>query len=364
MAGHTVVVHSTNKKRKIRDGEESLNLVDPSKLDDEIQVDDATRRPLPMEEVLDEYRLRIKVQEYLETTDVLTEAERFILTKRYGLDGEAPETLEEVGYRRGVTRERIRQIEAVAMRKLRESNLWENVARPYWLSDAERAHLPEAIAEVVKTIPAETNESKRAKERELVRQFLEVNTDLEESRKAVLIRRYGIDGKQPATLEEIGQERGITRERVRQLEVDGLRKMHEWMAEVERQQPTANAQPLKAQVIILSAEAKERARTATFTEVAEVVCSHYGISTGEVLMLTRKANVAFARQVIMHLLRECQKWSLPQIAKVLGRDHTTVLHGDEKIRTQKETDAKLRADLDHLTSLIAERRLPQNGTEE
>jgi RNA polymerase primary sigma factor len=38
---------------------------------------------------------------------------------RFGLDGDQPQTLEEVGRRFGVTRERIRQIESKTLAKLR-----------------------------------------------------------------------------------------------------------------------------------------------------------------------------------------------------------------------------------------------------
>ena len=51
----------------------------------------------------------------------LNEREQKVLRLRYGLDDNQPRTLEEVGRELGVTRERIRQIEAKAIRKLRNS---------------------------------------------------------------------------------------------------------------------------------------------------------------------------------------------------------------------------------------------------
>lgn len=63
---------------------------------------------------------RDMLQIYLmEVLDTLTEREKMILIYRFGLFGHKPETLEEVGKRFNVTRERIRQIENKALRKLR-----------------------------------------------------------------------------------------------------------------------------------------------------------------------------------------------------------------------------------------------------
>jgi RNA polymerase primary sigma factor len=47
---------------------------------------------------------------------------RRVLSLRFGLDGEPPQTLEEVGTELGITRERVRQLETRALRELRMSN--------------------------------------------------------------------------------------------------------------------------------------------------------------------------------------------------------------------------------------------------
>ena len=58
-------------------------------------------------------------EQLLGVLDTLTPREEKVLRLRYGLDDGRPRTLEEVGKEFNVTRERIRQIEAKALRKLR-----------------------------------------------------------------------------------------------------------------------------------------------------------------------------------------------------------------------------------------------------
>lgn len=58
-------------------------------------------------------------EQLMEVLDTLTEREQKVLKLRFGLDDGRPRTLEEVGKEFNVTRERIRQIEAKALRKLR-----------------------------------------------------------------------------------------------------------------------------------------------------------------------------------------------------------------------------------------------------
>ena len=89
------------------DGEDSMMLT-------EMLADERT--PDPGEVLFNESETRM-VQELLNRID---EREARILRLRFGLDEEEPMTLKEIGERVGLTRERVRQIEASALRKLNE----------------------------------------------------------------------------------------------------------------------------------------------------------------------------------------------------------------------------------------------------
>ena len=70
------------------------------------------------EEAMDILVQKEEVKELLET---LSEREREVIRLRYGLEDGKAQTLEEIGGQLGVTRERVRQIEARAMEKLRKN---------------------------------------------------------------------------------------------------------------------------------------------------------------------------------------------------------------------------------------------------
>lgn len=67
----------------------------------------------------DTSRVKLMNESIEEVLDSLTEKEAMVLRLRYGLEDGETKTLEDVGKMFGVTRERIRQIEAKALRKLR-----------------------------------------------------------------------------------------------------------------------------------------------------------------------------------------------------------------------------------------------------
>ena len=98
----------------------------PASLDAPINGDDSTefgdlvgdedaRTPF---EFLRDRDLRDELPELLA---VLDPRERLIIFQRFGLDGARPRTLEEVGNKLGVTRERIRQLQVIALMKLRRA---------------------------------------------------------------------------------------------------------------------------------------------------------------------------------------------------------------------------------------------------
>jgi RNA polymerase primary sigma factor len=100
--------------------------VRPASLDAPISDDDSTEfgeivgdedAQTPFE-LLRDKNLRDEVSDLLE---VLDDRERGIIFQRFGLDGGTPKTLEEVGMKFRVTRERIRQLQNVALAKMRRA---------------------------------------------------------------------------------------------------------------------------------------------------------------------------------------------------------------------------------------------------
>ena len=62
---------------------------------------------------------RARSSELLDALGQLQPRQRRVVVERFGLDGVRPRTLEEVGQNLGITRERVRQLEARALRELR-----------------------------------------------------------------------------------------------------------------------------------------------------------------------------------------------------------------------------------------------------
>ncbi|HEY2940195.1 MAG TPA: sigma-70 family RNA polymerase sigma factor [Gaiellaceae bacterium] len=80
--------------------------------------------PLPDEQV----EVSLRCQALAEALGALGDRERQVLILRYGLDDSDPKTLEDIGRRLGLTRERVRQIETEALKRLARLREMEAVA--------------------------------------------------------------------------------------------------------------------------------------------------------------------------------------------------------------------------------------------
>jgi RNA polymerase primary sigma factor len=80
------------------------------------------------------------------------------------------------------------------------------------------------VADLIEDVTSESPDAAsavQARSQELTAALERLNPRM----KQVLLRRFGLDGRPPQTLEEVGRDLGVTRERVRQLETRALREL-------------------------------------------------------------------------------------------------------------------------------------------
>lgn len=105
-----------------------------------------------------------------------------------------------------------------------------NIIRKAVEASASGAQMPaseesNAISDMLEDIktPRPDEPMQNADDAENIRGIL----DMMDSREATILKmRYGLDGTEPMTLKDIGEEIGLTRERVRQIEKEALAKLH------------------------------------------------------------------------------------------------------------------------------------------
>ena len=98
------------------------------------------------------------------------------------------------------------------------------------LGDEDGATLGEIVPDEKSSNPYETLQSKS-----LVGDVNRVLSQLEPREADIIRLRFGLEGLDPLTLEEVGEKIGVTRERVRQLQEQALRQLRKNMASMERQ---------------------------------------------------------------------------------------------------------------------------------
>ncbi|MBC7345926.1 MAG: RNA polymerase sigma factor RpoD [Clostridia bacterium] len=120
-------------------------------------------------------------------------------------------TVEEIAHEMEVPVERVREIMKIAQ---------EPVSLETPIGEEEDSHLGDFIEDEDAPAPAEAASYRLLKEQ--LEEVLDTLTPREEK---VLRLRFGLDDGRSRTLEEVGQEFGVTRERIRQIEAKALRKL-------------------------------------------------------------------------------------------------------------------------------------------
>ncbi len=118
---------------------------------------------------------------------------------------------EEIAQRLDMPVDRVREILKIAQ---------EPVSLETPIGEEEDSHLGDFIQDENVPVPAEAATYTMLKE-----QIVEVLTTLTEREQKVLRLRFGLDDGRPRTLEEVGKEFNVTRERIRQIEAKALRKL-------------------------------------------------------------------------------------------------------------------------------------------
>lgn len=79
----------------------------------------------------------------------------------------------------------------------------------------------------------------------------------------------------------------------------------------------------------------------TLEMVLRAAADFFGVPLAELIGRSRSAKIALPRHVVMYVMREEVGASLQQIGLALGRDHTTVMHGIERIAIEMDRDPDL-----------------------
>lgn len=87
-------------------------------------------------------------------------------------------------------------------------------------------------------------------------------------------------------------------------------------------------------------------------QIRAAVAIVFDVTAADIASARRDRRYALPRQVVMYLARELTQNGLPQIGRVLGRDHTTVFHGHRAISERIKDDDNLRGKIDMLRSAL------------
>jgi chromosomal replication initiator protein len=98
----------------------------------------------------------------------------------------------------------------------------------------------------------------------------------------------------------------------------------------------------------------QRADLMSVEDIQRAVCSHFRLTSSELLSKDRHKSVAFARQVAMYLCRQRLKCSFPELGRAFGnRDHTTVMSAVRRVEALRQKDPQVNAHLEAIEQRLA-----------
>ncbi|MCI1332843.1 MAG: chromosomal replication initiator protein DnaA, partial [Lachnospiraceae bacterium] len=86
----------------------------------------------------------------------------------------------------------------------------------------------------------------------------------------------------------------------------------------------------------------ESSREITPDLIVKIVADHFNLTPDAILSQSRNAELNYARQIVMYLCRQMTTATQKQIGDLLGRDHSTIKHGADKIAKDILTDSSTR----------------------
>ncbi len=86
----------------------------------------------------------------------------------------------------------------------------------------------------------------------------------------------------------------------------------------------------------------ESSREITPDLIVKIVADHFNLTPDAILSQSRNAELNYARQIVMYLCRQMTTATQKQIGDLLGRDHSTIKHGVDKIAKDILTDSSTR----------------------
>lgn len=90
----------------------------------------------------------------------------------------------------------------------------------------------------------------------------------------------------------------------------------------------------------------------TIDLIKDIIIDNYALQSGDLESKNRSRNIAFPRQIAMYLSRQMTDLSLLKIANSFNRDHSTIIHGIEKITQLATEDEDFRDEIDALIERI------------